>query len=710
MRFDLTHASFRVLLRASRQRLPKASSEISAAKLLIALFLEEECRAADWLAEAGLSLDRFQLDFGLEEQNAVLQSPISAPFFPVGSYGIPPEAPSVPTDSRERVEASPAGDSPPRILNPDPDPHPEPEEHEEALPRKSKYIREPDEWIDSSRNPAETENKSRRFYSVAPNYPLNLSELNRQSQARFYLEDQAVQIGKPTRELESIFEILVSQFNKRGPDLQRISTSGGGIATISNQVGDFQLSDHPLATEHLLLAVAMDGEDVGRWLRENGMESAELFSRIEHSANEKREEITFQENRDVPSVAEYVLDDSPPDEEQIHSIGHSMNDAGNFFRNPDDNRQKIARILDAAANRAREAIRVLEDYVRFVLDDSNLTRRLKEFRHELRDILEPLDLKIRLHARNTAEDIGTEIEGKGEYRRKTAHDVLAANFARLQESLRSLEEFSKIEYPAMSRCFERLRYQSYSLHKTIGFDLPDKTDPEKIESPHSPANEEKAAELRLHLHEARLYVLLDTRENEEEFARIVRDLILGGVDIIQLRDKTADDRTLLARSSLLREIIASSERRVLFVMNDRPDLAKIAGADGVHVGQDELSVHDVRTILGPDSLVGVSTHHVDQARQAMEDGADYIGAGPVFPSTTKSFQEFPGTDFLERLAGKTDIPVFAIGGITRENLDRVLETGIRRIAVGGAILNAEDPRQATEWLVDRLRKNNVSIS
>lgn len=702
MRFDLTHASFRVLLRASEQRLPKASSEISAAKLLVALFLEEECRAADWLSEADLSLDRFQVDFGLGEKTATLQSPISAPSFPAGNYGIPPEAlPNSVREARERVEASPAGDSPPRVQTPDPDPHPEAEEHAgEEHSRESKYVREPDEWIDSSRDRSDTEDKTRRFYSVAPNYPLNLSNLNRQSQARFYLEDRAVNIGKLTRELESIFEILVSQFGKRGPDLQRIPAAGGGIATISNQAEDFRLSDRPLATEHLLLAVAMDEEDVGRWLRENGLESTRLFEKIENlTPCAGKNEATFPDEREIPSVGEYMLEDPEPNDEQADSGMNSTGAGEVSFWNSGLEDRKIARILDAAANRAREAIRVLEDYARFVLDDPDSTRRLKEFRHELRDILQPLDSKTRLHARNTANDIGREIEGKGEYRRTTAKDVLAANFARLQESLRSLEEFSKIEHPAMSRRFERLRYESYTLHKTIGFDQSNKPDSEKVDSPES----------RFLLNEARLYVLLDARENKEDFARMARELVQGGADIIQLRDKTADDRTLLARSSILREIIVASERRVLFVMNDRPDLAMLAGADGVHVGQTELSAQDVRTIVGPELLVGVSTHDIDQVRQAIAAGADYIGVGPVFESTTKSFHEFPGLDFLERLAGEANIPAFAIGGITPENLDRVLETRIHRIAVGGAILDADDPRQTTELLAERLRKTDFDV-
>jgi len=126
-------------------------------------------------------------------------------------------------------------------------------------------------------------------------------------------------------------------------------------------------------------------------------------------------------------------------------------------------------------------------------------------------------------------------------------------------------------------------------------------------------------------------------------------------------------------------------------VNDRPDRAALAGADGVHVGQDELSVKDVRAIVGPGRLVGVSTHSIEQARQAVLDGADYIGVGPTFPSGTKQFDTFPGPALLRQVAEEIRLPAFAIGGIDLGNLSEVLESGIRRVAVGRAITAAENP-------------------
>jgi len=169
------------------------------------------------------------------------------------------------------------------------------------------------------------------------------------------------------------------------------------------------------------------------------------------------------------------------------------------------------------------------------------------------------------------------------------------------------------------------------------------------------------------------------------------------VHVLQLRDKQLDDRDLLIRARRLRELTAGTA--TLFVMNDRPDLAVLAEADGVHLGQEELSAKDARQIVGPEMLIGVSTHSIEQARQAVFDGADYLGLGPTFPSGTKRFEQFPGLDFLRQAAAEIALPAFAIGGITPENLAPVLATGIRRVAVGQAITAAANPAEAARGML-----------
>ena len=154
---------------------------------------------------------------------------------------------------------------------------------------------------------------------------------------------------------------------------------------------------------------------------------------------------------------------------------------------------------------------------------------------------------------------------------------------------------------------------------------------------------------------------MDGGSSECAFAERGSDLIAAGVHVIQLRDKKLDDRTLsrarsaAAPSSMTLHYSLNPEPRTLnplFILNDRPDLAVLARADGVHLGQEELTVHDARQIVGPDMLIGISTHNIEQARQAVLDGANYLGCGPTFPSGTKHFDHFPGLDFLRQVAAE----------------------------------------------------------
>jgi thiamine-phosphate pyrophosphorylase len=131
-------------------------------------------------------------------------------------------------------------------------------------------------------------------------------------------------------------------------------------------------------------------------------------------------------------------------------------------------------------------------------------------------------------------------------------------------------------------------------------------------------------------------------------------------------------------------------------------VALLARADGVHLGQEELTVHDARQIVGPEMLIGVSTHTIEQARQAVLDGASYLGCGPVFPSDTKRFDRYPGLEFLRQVAAEISLPAFAIGGITLENLPQVLATGCRRVAVSGAIANSPDAASTAGSLLRNL--------
>jgi thiamine-phosphate pyrophosphorylase len=338
------------------------------------------------------------------------------------------------------------------------------------------------------------------------------------------------------------------------------------------------------------------------------------------------------------------------------------------------------RIIDAAANRAREGLRVLEDYARFVLDDAHLTGRLKECRHALREALAVFPAEALLRSRETQSDVGTTISTPAETVRASPADVAQAASKRTQEALRSLEEFGKILSPTAAARLERLRYELYTLEKGLAL----------------------TASNRRELADRRLYLLATEALCPHGLGPAVRAALAAGATVVQLREKEMPERRLVELGRRVRAW--TRETDALFIMNDRADLAVATDADGVHVGQDELPVKEARAIVGPHRLVGVSTHTLEQARRAVLDGADYLGVGPVFPSATKSFDSLSGLELVREVAAEISLPWFAIGGINAENVSAVLEAGATRIAVSHAILSAEDPSAVASTLRERLSR------
>lgn len=339
----------------------------------------------------------------------------------------------------------------------------------------------------------------------------------------------------------------------------------------------------------------------------------------------------------------------------------------------------VYRILDAAANRVREGLRVLEDHVRFSLDDAHLTRLLKTWRHNFAHAFALVDERALLRSRDTPRDVGTEIHTRHEATRETLLDVVRASFKRVQEAARTLEEFGKVVSSELGVQLGRLRYELYTLEKAVLM---------------THASGERLAGRDL-------YLLVSEELCPRGSGPVIRAALAEGAAIIQIREKKMSDRNLLAHGRRVREW--TKESGALLIMNDRPDLAALTDADGVHVGQDELTVREVRRIVGPGKLVGVSTHTIEQARQAVLDGADYIGVGPTFSSTTKNFRELAGLDFVRQVATEISLPAYAIGGITLDNIDQVVAAGADRVAVSSAICSAEDPAQATRDFVARMK-------
>ena len=488
--------------------------------------------------------------------------------------------------------------------------------------------------------------------------------------ARAAIDSAAVRRHWPT---------LAEDVTQAGTGIKRLSSDAEyALQTACEQLSDFRhLSE--LATEHVLLGIAMGDHEVGIWLRQRGIDPGALATEIRQlygcAQQEQGARILPEVQMPVEAPVPEQAGGTPAPRRQTPAEAPAPQYVIETAvpQSPSD-RIGALRVLDAAANRAQEALRVVEDYLRLVLDDGYLTTVCKELRHELAAGLAAIPFEHRLAARETRYDVGTALETPSERRRGDAGSVLRANFVRLEQSLRSLEEFGKLFDEHSAATIKQLRYRVYTLQRAAEITV-------------------RAGE---RLASTRLYAIIDGRPSIEGFERLVRSLIGAGVAIVQLRDKELDDRELLGRGRLLRALIgeAGPAPRTLWIMNDRPDLAALARADGVHLGQEDVAVKDARRIIGADGLVGVSTHNIEQARQAVLDGADYIGVGPTFPSGTKRFDRWPGLDLLRAVAAEIRLPAFAIGGIGAQNVSQVLAAGFSRIAVSGAILASDDPAAA----------------
>lgn len=338
----------------------------------------------------------------------------------------------------------------------------------------------------------------------------------------------------------------------------------------------------------------------------------------------------------------------------------------------------VVRILDANLNRAREALRVVEDHARFVLDDADAAERVKVVRHGLRRIVDAVGADELLTARDIVGDVGREVKTGAELQRGSTDDVVRAAFARLTEAARVLGEYGKLVTPAAAEAAEKLRYETYELEQRVVL----------------------RGALRAHLRQVRLYVILTEALCARGWYETAEAVLRGDAGCLQLREKNLGDAELLTRARRLRQLTVQYE--ALLVINDRPDIAKLSGADGVHVGQDDLPVADARRIAGANILVGKSTHTPEQFDAAVAEEPDYLALGPMFASTTKPQDHIAGPQSLAAVAGKTRLPLIGIGGITAENVAQVMEAGASCVCVCSAVIGADDAEGAAAEIVSNI--------
>ena len=270
----------------------------------------------------------------------------------------------------------------------------------------------------------------------------------------------------------------------------------------------------------------------------------------------------------------------------------------------------MLRILDANLNRIGEGLRLLEDISRFILNDTDLSKQLKSLRHDLLPRDKSLQGKL-LSARQAEQDVGAFLSEDGEAQRPDVASLVRANSRRVQQSLRVLEEITKVPGHDFGLEWEKLKHARFTLYEL-----------------------EKTILLKLNRHDkidriSGLYLILDTQalqgKNEIEIAR---QSIQGGATIIQLRDKMRPKTELVTMAQALKKVC--SEFNVLFIMNDYLDIALAADADGLHLGQEDLPFPVARRLLPADKIIGCSTATLDEALQAQEQGADYIAVGAIY--------------------------------------------------------------------------------
>jgi thiamine-phosphate pyrophosphorylase len=299
--------------------------------------------------------------------------------------------------------------------------------------------------------------------------------------------------------------------------------------------------------------------------------------------------------------------------------------------------------------------------------------------------LVPLEHEL-LAARRVAQDVGAPRRSPAVTGHEDLTALVVANSRRVQESIRVLEEFARLsDSPVAARPakLQRLRFEVYELEREL------------------------VSRLLRHGRLGRLgglCVIVDSAalKGRDELD-VAAQAIKGGARVIQFRDKHSARVRLLYVALWLKSLCA--EKGALFIVNDHLDIALAVGADGLHLGQDDLPVGEARRLLPIDTLIGCSVAGVAQARRALAAGADYIGVGAIYPTPSKEDSRPVGLAALERVRARVSLPLIAIGGINHTNVQEVIKAGADGVAVISAVLGADDVERATRRLVARMGQN-----
>ena len=332
----------------------------------------------------------------------------------------------------------------------------------------------------------------------------------------------------------------------------------------------------------------------------------------------------------------------------------------------------IARILDANLDRSREGLRVIEDWFRFSAEQTSVAAECKDMRQRLA----AWHSSRYRAARDTPGDPGTQLHHAREASRDSLTDLLLANFSRVQEALRVLEEYAKLEAPEMAVDCKHMRYRMYALESMA-----------------------MADQLRDRLRQAQLYLITSQTPN---WLEAVEASLQGGVRLVQYRNKTGDYRTMRSEAAALKEVC--DRYGAITIVNDRVDIALDIGADGVHLGQTDMPVETARKMLGPQRLIGQSTTNWEEMERALQTSADYIGVGPVHATPTKAGKAAAGLEYVRLAVEKATVPWFAIGGIDADTLPDVVAAGATQVSVVRSLMSADNPTETASEMLGILKK------
>ena len=335
---------------------------------------------------------------------------------------------------------------------------------------------------------------------------------------------------------------------------------------------------------------------------------------------------------------------------------------------------RVARLIDANLDRAREGLRVVEDWCRFGLDREDLVFTLKDWRQRLGRLHQDRYKK----ARSTSTDTGAGLGHPAQLDRHSPRQVVAANCGRVQEALRVLEEYGRSIDAPLAKEAAAVRYGLYDLEVTC------------LEAT-------AGSNRRRRLEDCRLCLVTSP---SDRLIATVDAALRSGVAMVQYRAKDGSDLERFEEARSLAELC--HQHGALFIVNDRIDLALAVDADGVHLGQDDLPTAVARRLIGTERLLGRSTHNLEQVRQANDEACDYLGLGPVNNTAVKPARAAVGSELVAHALQLSERPIFAIGGITSANLDQLTGVGCRRVAVIGAIMGADDPGAACVELLRQL--------